>query len=145
MFGKLKSMGNLAKAGQIIEEVIVKMSPFGTDFDVKALARRLTAIAYSSRPELFEGKIGYLPNPIVVAAVALAQGLSERPAGYNEDIDAPMFLALGNLLMSAQAHSQTYRFKGFDIPMLKVAEKAYWEHEAKTRDDVDKMVGSLGL
>lgn len=145
MFGKLKSMTKLSEASGIVEDAIRRTSPFGPEFDVKTLSSRLVAMLYSTKPDLFDGKMGQRPHPLATAAASLAQGLKQRPQGFSEDVDASMFLALGSLLQSASANSQTYRFGGYDVPLLKVSEQSYWEHEAKTREATDKIVGSLGL
>lgn len=145
MFGKPKSMAKLTEAGGIIEDAIRRTSPSGPEFDVKTLSIRLVAMLYSTKPDLFDGKMGQRPHPLATAAASLAQGLRQRPQGFCQDVDAYMFLALGSLLQSASANSQTYRFGGYDVPLLKVSEESYWEHEAKTREATDRIVGSLGL
>lgn len=138
-------MAKLSEAGGIVEDAIRRTSPFGLDFDVKILSSRLVAMLYSTKPDLFDGKMGQRPHPLATAAAALAQGLQSRPSGFSGEVDAPMFLALGNLLQSATVHSQTYRFGGYDVPLLKVSEQSYWAYEANAREATDKIVGTLGL
>lgn len=145
MFGKFKSMMKLSDASNVIKDALRNVSVGNPNFDVEALASRLVAMLYSTKPDLFDGKMGQRPHSLATAAAALAQGLRERPQGFDEDIDASIFLALGSLLMSASANSKTYKFAGYDVPMLKIAEGVYFEHEELRRGRTDKIVGSLGL
>lgn len=108
MFEKLKSMLKLSRASNVVEEALRNVTIGTADFDVGTLASRLVAMLYSTKPALFEGKMGKRPHPVPTAAAALAQGLRERPVGFDDDIDASMFLALGSLLLSASANSKTY-------------------------------------
>lgn len=145
MFGKIKTTMTLTEAGKILQEAFNRTSPFPPDFDAKTLGMRLVAILYGTKPELFDGKMGPRPHPLATAAAALAQGLSHRPQGFDAGVDLPMAIALGALLQSASANSPNYKFGGYDVRLLKMAEQTYWEHEAKTRDATDRMVGSFGL
>lgn len=145
MFGKFKSMMKLSDASNVVKDALRNVSVGSPNFDVEALASRLVAMLYSTKPDLFDGKMGKRPHSVATAAAALAQGLRERPEGFDDDIDPPMFLALGSLLMSAAANSKAYEFGGYDVPLLKIAEDVYLEHEQRTRSATDKIVGSLGL
>lgn len=145
MFGKFKSVMKLSAASNIIKEALRDVSVGTPNFDVETLASRLVAVLYSTKPDLFDGKMGQLPHPLATAAAALAQGLQERPQGFDEGVDASMFLALGSLLMSASANSKAYKFGGYDVPLLKLAEGVYLKHEEMIRPDTDKIIGSLGL
>lgn len=145
MFGKIKSMMQLSGASSIVKDALKNVSIGTPDFDIETLSSRLVAMLYSTKPDLFDGKMGPRPHSLATAAAALAQGLRERPQGFDEDIDPSMFLALGSLLMNASANSKTYKFGGYDVPLLKIAEEVYLEHEQRTRDATDKIVGSLGL
>lgn len=145
MFGRFKSMFKVSEAGNIVKDAIRATAVGTPEFDVDTLATRLVSMVYASKPDLFDGKMGQRPHPVATAAAALAQGLKTRPEGFGDAVDQPMFLALGSILLSVSTHSQTYGLGGYDVPMLKVAEQAYWEHDEKTRYATDKILGSLGL
>lgn len=144
MFGRFKSMFKVSEAGNIVKEALRATSVGAPGFDVDALAIRLVSMVYASKPDLFDGKIGQRPHAVATAAAALAQGLKTRPEGFSEAVDHSMFLALGSILLSVSTHSQKYGLGGYDVPMLKVAEQAYFEHEQRTREATDKVLGSLG-
>lgn len=145
MFGKFKTTLKLSESSNVVKEALRNVSIGTADFDVETLSSRLVAMLYSTKPELFDGKMGKRPHPVPTAAAALAQGLRERPAGFSDNIDASMFLALGSLLLSASVNSKTYGFTGYDVPLLKKGEEVYLEYEELHRSSTDRIVGSLGL
>ena len=145
MFGKFQGMLKLNASSNVVKEALRNTSIGSAEFDVETLASRLVAMLYSTKPELFDGKMGKRPHSVPTAVASLAQGLRERPAGFNESIDASMFLALGSLLLSASANSKAYGFSNYDVPLLKLGEEVYLEYEGQHRSRTDKIVGSLGL
>lgn len=145
MFGSFRGKLKLVEASHVIQDALRATCAFNEELDTKDLSSKLVANLYCTKPELFDGKMGPRPHVVATAASALAQGLTHRPQGFSENADLRMFSALGKLLTSASAHSDQYKFGGYDVPMLKIAEQAFWKHEERTRDATDKVLGSFGL
>lgn len=118
MFGKFKSMLMLSESSFVLKEAILSITIGTPNFDIDTLSTRVVSTLYNSKHELFDGKMGKRPHAISTAAAALAQGIRERPAAFSDEIDASMALALGQLLLSASAHSSTYGFSNNYINLL---------------------------
>lgn len=145
MFGQITTAMRMSQASSTVREVLASTAIGPEDLDIKDLSSKLVVRLYASQIEVFDGKRQKRPHQLATAAAALGQGLDVMPDGYDDDAQLRVFIALGKLLMSASTHSSTYKFGGYDVPLLKMAERSYWQHEERTREATDRMVGSLGL
>jgi hypothetical protein len=140
MFGKVKGILKVSEASVIVKQALRALPLPPVDPD--ALATRLVAISYNSKPELFDGKLGKPPRPITTAAVSLAGGLTLDEC--NTEVRQCVFLALGNVLLDASANGHRYGLSPIDLRLLQLSEAAYLKHEEKTRDATSAIVGGLG-
>lgn len=145
MFGQITTAMRMSQASQLVREMLASTAIGPEDLNLKDLSSKLVVRLYAGQIAVFEGKGQKRPHQLATAAAALGQGLDAMPDGYGHDAQLRVFIALGKLLMSASTHSSTYKFGGYDVPLLKMAERSYWQHEERTREATDQMVGSLGL
>ena len=145
MFNKFRNVFTLTTYSNVVKEALRNVTIGTSEFDVSTLATRLVAMLYTTKKELFDGKMGKRPHAVAGAAAALAQGLRERPRGFDDIVDPSMFLALGSLLLSASSNSKAYAFTNYDVPLLKIAEQVYLEYEEAHRSQTDAILGSLGM
>jgi hypothetical protein len=145
MFGRLTSMYKLSEASGIVKEVLLSLPLPMLPFDADALSTKLVAVTYNTKPDLFDGKLGKRPHRVATAAVALAEGLSYEGYEFARTARQVVFLALGNILLSATANASRYGFTQIDMHMIRLAQAAYLDHEEKTREATTAVVGSLGL
>ncbi len=146
MFGRLKARKRLAETRNLIEDALKEVRFLGSGSDPDKLATKLTMMLSTGRPDFYDGSPGKnAPHVVAGAAAALAVGLASEAEKFDEDTLSQMHLALGNLLLSASTHSATYGFRGYDVPLLKVAEQTYLEREQRTRAATDAIVSTLGL
>lgn len=141
MFGKVKGMLKMSEASVIVKQALRALPLPPPDPD--ALATRLVAISYNSKPELFDGKLGKPPRPITTAAVSLAGGLTLEECDANAR--QCVFLALGSVLLDAGTNAHRYGLSPIDHRLLQLCEAAYLKHEEMTRDATSAIVGGLGL
>lgn len=145
MFGRLKGVLKASEASGIVKQAF-KALPFAIlPFDPDALATRLVALSYSTKPEMFDGRLGKPPHPMATAAVSLAGGLTYEDYEFAETARQCVFLALGNVLIDASHNARRYGFGPLDARLLQLSELAYLEHEKKTSAATSAIVGSLGL
>lgn len=145
MFGQITTAMRMSQASSTVREVLASTAIGPEDLDIKDLASKLVVRLYASQIEVFDGKGQKRPHQLSTAAAALGGGLNAMPDGYGDDAQLRVFIALGKVLMSASTHSSTYKFGGYDVPLLKMAERSYWQHEERTRQAANQMVGWLGL
>lgn len=145
MFGKLKGMFSASEATGIVKQAFRALPLPLLPFDPEALATRLVAISYSTKPDLFEGKLGKPPRAITTAAVSLAGGLTYEEYEFGDTARQCVFLALGSVLLDAQGNAARYGFAPVDAHLLRLAENAYLEHAKKTEAGTTAVLGGLGL
>lgn len=145
MFGKIKGMFKASEATVIVKQAFRALPVPMLPFDPDALATKLVAISYSSKPDLFNGKQGKVPHAIATAAVSLAGGLSYQEYDFGTSAQQCVFLALGNVLLDASANGHRYGLGPIDLRLLQLSEIAYLKHEEEIRDATTAIVGGLGL
>lgn len=145
MFGKIKGMLKITEAGGIVKRAFQALPLPMLPFEPDVLATKLVAISYSTKPDLFDGKHGKPPHPMATAAIALAGGLAYDEYEFSDTARQCVFLALGNVLLDAQANASRYGFGPVDARLFRLAETAYFEREKQTEAATTAIVGSLGL
>lgn len=99
MFGRIKGTLMVVEARVIVTRAFRALAMPTLPFDPQTLATRLCDIAYKTKPELFDGKLGTPPRAITMAAVALAGGLTFEEDVIGQETLQDVFLALGNVLL----------------------------------------------
>lgn len=145
VFGRSRNMLKVSEAGVIVKRAFRALPLPMLPFDPDALATKLVAISYTTKPDLFDGKHGKSPHAMATAAISLAGGLTHQDYEFGDTARKCVFLALGSVLIDASANGHRYGFSPIDRRLLLLSEGAYLKHEEETRDATTAVVGSLGL
>lgn len=116
-FSRLNSTYQKSKAAAVVQSLLEEQVRAGMlSLQPAALANKLTELAWTSYPDVFDGKFGQRPNKITVVACALAKGV-EVLNGRNTDKTA-VALLLGKVLSELETNGSFYPLSSADHKLL---------------------------
>ena len=125
MLSRIISMFHMSKAAVVVQNLLEQHSANGLfRIDAQGLSNKWVASVYSQKPDMLGGRFGKRPHKISVAAVALAQGLTDSG---DEDVRTIAMASLCTIISEVCANGQLYPFNGIDHILLEIADKVYLE------------------
>jgi len=126
LFSGIKSTYKKSEAAVVVQNLLehqVKVGLF--DLEPAKLATKLIEIVWDTKPDVFNGKFGQRPHKIIVAASALANGIT-----FFDDEDLKrnaLVLSLGNILSEIETNGRLYPFNSLDHQLLEASMSIFAE------------------
>lgn len=120
LFNAIKNTYRKSEAAVVVQNLLehqAKAENF--DLDPASYANRLITAIWDQKPDIFDGKFGQQPHKLTVAAVALANGVSQL-----EESDPnwhALVFSLGNILSELEVNGRLYPLNSLDHQLLETA------------------------
>lgn len=125
LFKALSTRFKVSQAAAIIQGLLELQARQGLllEGNPARLAGLLAHSAQTNMPEFFDGSHGPSPHKLVIAAMALAEGMSSHQA--SRALKNSLLIALAQVLKDVERNGKAYGFSALDNQLLEASLKCF--------------------
>lgn len=124
LFSALKTRYKMSEAAVVVQNLLeIQVKEGNFDHDPASFANKLVSEIWDQKPDVFNGKFGQRPHKIIVAAIALANGIDQfQENDYNR---LPMVVSLGKILSAIELNGRLFPLNSLDHQLLETVVSSF--------------------